>query len=78
MGSCSAQKVKAVERVCCQVTLASGVGNVPAQTESVTVPQPFQGEESVGENTFGSTAANDAGEGVTSPGGQSPSSLFPR
>ena len=54
--------------MCCQVTLASGVGNVPAQTGSVTVPQSFQGEESVGENTFGSTAANDAGEGVTSPG----------
>lgn len=44
-----------------------GAAAAPADTAAVPV-QPFQGEESVGENTFGSTAAGDAGEGITSPG----------
>ena len=51
-----------------QVTLARGMGDAAGQTGSAPAVQSVQGEESVGENTFGSTTADDAGEDVTSPG----------
>ena len=51
------------------MTLAGGMGAAAAPADTAAVPvQPFQREESVGENTFGSTAAGDADEGITSPG----------
>ena len=44
------------------------MGGAPWQTDTAPAVQPMQGEESVGENTFGSTIADDAADGVTSPG----------
>ena len=66
---CRLLKHFTVHTVCQQVTLARGVGNGSGQTGHAPAAQSYQGEESVGENTFGSTAVGDAGEGITSPGG---------